>query len=317
MPLKHDADATTGTKLLRFFQRLMADRRRHFQADLAQWLNCSKQTIIRLAREIEGVAGTQLRTGLEGRRRWYQLCPHSRPQLGLDSEELRFLCICRDMARPYLPEQVGQRVDESILRFAMHLAESPSGGLGGNGASRFAFFGKGRIDYTPHFTHIDQLLRAQEEKRICLVRYRPAGRGEAGERRFAVGRMACINNAIYALGADVEEDWRTLRRMTSLAVHRILAVTLTDRPVAFAIPEADPGTFGLPWHEPRTFRIRFAAGKAADYVRERIWADEQTLKDLPDGGLLLEITTRSEPELQAWARSFGDEARLLPTKEKE
>jgi hypothetical protein len=31
------------------------------------------------------------------------------------------------------------------------------------------------------------------------------------------------------------------------------------------LPEAEPNAFGLPWHEPKTFRIRFKAGKAADY----------------------------------------------------
>ena len=46
-------------------------------------------------------------------------------------------------------------------------------------------------------------------------------------------------------------------------------------------------------------------------MRERIWADEQRLEDLPDGGVLLVITTCSEPELHAWVRSFGDSAELL------
>ena len=107
----------------------------------------------------------------------------------------------------------------------------------------------------------------------------------------------------------------TVRRIVCLAVHRIQEVTLTDHFSTVAVPEPSPGTFGLPWHEPRHFRIRFAPGKVADYVRERIWADEQRLEDLPDGGVLLEITTCSEPELHAWIRSFGDSAELLDAAE--
>lgn len=311
MPAKRDMDSTTGAKLLRLFQRLMADRHRHFQADLADWLNCSKQTIIRLTREIEGVIGTQLRTGMDARRRWYQLCPNSRSPLGLDFEELRFLRICRDMAQPYLPAQICQRVDGSIFRFAMLLADAPHLKDAKRQSSSFAFFSKGRIDYTPHFAHINQLVRAQEEQRICLVRYRAAGQNEVKEHRLAVGSMACMNNALYALGADTEEDCRTLRRMISLAVHRILDISLTDKPVTFSIPEPSPGMFGLPWHEPRTFRIHFKAGRVSDYVRERIWAEEQKLEDLPDGSVLLELTTCSEPELTAWVRSFGEDAMLV------
>jgi len=318
MPVKLDVDATTGAKLLRLFQRLMADRRKHFQSDLADWLHCSKQTVIRLTREIEGVIGTQLRTGMEARRRWYQLCPaNARSSLGLDFDELRFLRICRDMAQPYLPKQVRQRVDDSIFRFAMLLADASYAEDTRGQKSGFSFFSKGRIDYTPHFGHIDQLLRAQEEKLVCLVRYRAAGDGDVKEHRFAVGRMACMNNALYALGADVEEDWHTQRRMTSLAVHRILDVILTDKPVTFDIPEANPGMFGLPWHEPRTFRIRFRPGKVSDYVRERIWAEAQKLEEQEDGGVVLEITTCSEPELTAWVRSFGENANLLSAKTEE
>lgn len=305
MPVKRDMDATTGTKLLRLFQRLMVDSRRHFQADLAGWLNCSKQTVMRLTREIENVIGTQLRTGIEARRRWYQLCPGAQLSLGLEQEELRFLRICRDMAQPYLPAQIRRRVDASIFRFAMLLADTsgtPSG---------FVFFSKGRIDYTPHFAHIDLLLRAREGRRICLVRYRAAGGMEEKEHRFVVGRMACMNNALYALGADMEEDCRTVRHMTSLAVHRIVTVRLTDKVVNITVPEANPDMFGLPWHEPRTFRIRFKPGKVSDYVRERIWADAQKLEEQDDGGVVLEITTCSEPELTAWVRSFGEDAQLL------
>jgi hypothetical protein len=35
------------------------------------------------------------------------------------------------------------------------------------------------------------------------------------------------------------------------------------------------------------------------------------MNELDDGGLELTITTRSEPELLAWARSFGEEAELF------
>ena len=34
-------------------------------------------------------------------------------------------------------------------------------------------------------------------------------------------------------------------------------------------------------------------------------------EELEDGGVLLELTTRSEPEVMAWVRSFGEEATLL------
>lgn len=69
---KHDG-ATKGNKLLRLFHLLMLDGRRHFQQDLQEYLNCSKQTVLRLIDEIEGVIGANLTSGLEKKKRWYQI----------------------------------------------------------------------------------------------------------------------------------------------------------------------------------------------------------------------------------------------------
>ena len=57
--------------------------------------------------------------------------------------------------------------------------------------------------------------------------------------------------------------------------------------------------------------VEQVGGLLADYVRERIWATNQQIEDCEDGGLILTLTTRSEPELRAWVRSFGDAAVLL------
>lgn len=120
-----------------------------------------------------------------------------------------------------------------------------------------------------------------------------------------------MNGALYAIGAGVTEDFISVKYFTNFAIHRIQNVILTERRFDVVMPEFAPMAFGLPWHEPRTFRIGFKPGKVADYARERTWADQQRLEDLSDGGLVLEITTRSKPELMAWVRSFGDDANFL------
>jgi len=300
-------DSSKGCKLLRLFQRLMLDGRRHYQADLSEWLSCSKQTVIRLMGDIEGVIGAHLVTGLDGHKRWYQIRSISRSRLGLEFEELRYLSICRDLASPYLPEQIRTRVDESIFNFSMLMADTAYADREKAQCSQFLFHSKGRIDYSPHFEHLERLVTATEEKRICLVHYKAAGRTQIKEHRFAPQRIVSMNNALYVLGASVTEDYMSLRYLTNLAIHRVQDVILTDKPILFDIPEEDPGLFGLPWHEPRTFRIKFKPGRASDYVRERIWSESQELTEEPDGGVILSISTRSEPELSSWVRSFGDE----------
>jgi predicted DNA-binding transcriptional regulator YafY len=187
------------------------------------------------------------------------------------------------------------------------LAES---GQDEEGKERFAFFSKGRIDYRPHLQTIETLLTAIEKRLVCRLSYRALGRAEAGQRLFAPRQFVAMNGALYILGADVENDL-SLRRLTNLAVHRIVSSRLTEKRHNLALPKPQAGAFGLPWHEPRSFRIRFRPGKASDYVRERVWADEQTMEEAADGGLVLSILTRSEPELTAWVRSFGPDAALL------
>jgi hypothetical protein len=311
MPPKMDQDTTPGVRLLRLFRKLMLDGRKHFQLDLADEFQCSPQSIIRMTGEIEAVVGASLESGLEHRKRWYRIKTLSRSRLGLDFEELRYLSVCRDLASPTLPQQVRTRIDDTIFNLSVLMADTEFAEREKAQKPQFAFFSKGRIDYSPFYEYIEKLLEAAEKNCICLVQYRASGKQVAKEHRFAMGRMASMNNALYALGASVTDDLTSMKHPTNFAVHRILDVTLTDKNISFEIPATDFATFGLPWHEPRTFHIRFAPGKAADYVRERIWAENQEIRELKGGGLELKITTRSEPELFAWMRSFGEEAELV------
>jgi predicted DNA-binding transcriptional regulator YafY len=305
MPKKQN-DATSGEKLLRMFRRLMSSGKKHFQIDLAEYLECSPQTIMRMAYEIEGVIGTSFESGIENNRRWYSINSQKHNNLGLDCEELRYLSICRDLSVGVLPEKVIERIDESIFKLAMAMAEPQK-----EFKNQLTFFSKGRIDYAPHLKKIDKLVQAIEQKLVCLIHYKSASRTEPKEHRFAPGRIASMNNTLYVIGANLTDDMKEVRYEQCLAVHRIYEVSATDKHFVFELSELTPDIFGLPWHEPKTFEIRFKAGRAAEYVKERIWSDEQTLTDTDDGGVLLRITTQSEPELMSWVRSFGDEAEIV------
>lgn len=308
MPNKLDPDARTGDKLLRLFRKLLFDNRRHFQQDLAQELNCSPQTVIRLMEQIERAVGIALEVGTEERRRWYRLNPGEKGHLGLDFEELRFLTLCRRMAEGILPEPTLHRVDSTIQRLAMHMADPHF-----QDQDDFAFYVKGRINYTPFAGTIEHLIQAARSHTVCRIRYKAVGKTEPRTHRFIPVRMVAMNNALYALGGQLGDEGLTIEHPCTLAVHRILDLELTGDHVLYQRDDDKGDGFGLPWHEPRVFRIRVAPS-AADYVRERIWAASQRIEDREDGGLILTLTTRSEPELRAWVRSFGEAAELLEVK---
>lgn len=306
-----NTDATTAQRALRLYQKLLLDGRRHFQTDLADYLGCSPQTVMRLIAEIEDMIGPSLVTGLDKRKRWYQIRSISRNRLGLDFEELRYLAICRDLATPYLSDDVKARVDQSIFSFSMLMADQEYAEREKVQKKHLGHCAKGWIDYTPYFGFLEKLVSAADNNQVCLVRYKSPTNRVAKIHRFATARIVSMNGALYAIGASLTEDFKEMRFLTNLAVHRIKDVTLTDKHWEVQLPEEDLGMFGLPWHEPKTFRVKFSPGPVSQYVKERRWSGKQKMRKQPDGSLILELESRSEPEIRAWVRSFGEDAEFL------
>lgn len=310
MPKKLDPDTTPGVKLLRMFRKLMTGGRKHFQLDLAEDLNCSPQAVMRMAHEIESVMGITFESGIEDRKKWYRINSSKRNTLGLEFEELRYLSICRDLSAGILPDKVIERIDSTILNLSVLMAEksySDNYSLD----NKLTFFSKGRIDYAPHMKNIEKLMRAIENKSVCLVQYKSPQQVDSIEHRFVPGRIVSMSNALYVLGLGLNREMTDVKHPTNFAIHRIQDITLTDRQVEIEMPEYKPEVFGLPWHETKTFKVRFKSGKSAEYVKERIWSESQTLTDTEDGGVILELTTQSAPELKAWVRSFGEDAEVI------
>lgn len=308
MAKKFDDRSTASDKVLRLFRILLSSDQRWFLYDLTKKLNCSTQTVTRLAEVIEREIGANLETGKDGRFRWYRLTPKAQPgHLPLEVRELRYLAICRDLAEPYLPAQLFMAFDRDLRRLALFLCDESNFPQPNK---PFAFFSKGYIDYTLFFDEIDRIAQAIDEKMVLQLDYKALGADEVKHYLFAPHRIAGVNGALYVLGAVVNPDLSFSFR-SSFAIHRINKVTLSGERFAVALTELDDRFYGLPWHEPRTFVIHFKAGKSTDYVRERMWTKNQRLRDLANGDLELELTTTAEAELLAWVRSFGSEAQLI------
>jgi len=306
MPAKH-SDALPREKVLVLYQRLTLDIRKHFQADIARDLECSPQTVSRLVDLIERHIGkdSHIEKGLEGRRRYYRLCTKSQDKaLGISSEELHFLAVCRDLAAPYLPESVFDRIGHSLTQLALTLGEQSVPDL------PLGFRSKGYIDYTPHLGTISCLRTAMEKRQVCRVIYTAAGRNEPSVYRYAPGRILVMGGAMYVQGYRLVDGMLAPERPTTFSLHRISDIATTGEFFGFDAAEGGARRFGLDWHEPKRMSVKVAKD-AADYVRDRIWSDDQVIKNHRDGSLTLTVTTTSERELQAWVWSFGGLARVL------
>jgi hypothetical protein len=307
MPKKKNINSTPGDKLLRFFRLLMLDGKRHYQKQLADIFECSPQTIIRLAAELEEVIGGILVKGLDSHKRWYQIKSLSPLSVGMDMEEIRCLSLCRDLGSKILSEDVLSRMDSSLMELSLYLTDMNSPVAK---TDNYLFNGRGYIDYTGKQEIIESLLQAQEERKLCLVSFKEGAHGDFRERNFAPGRILTLNDVLYVLGADLSGDG-ALIQYTNLAIHRIKLVSILDQIHEDDFPNFDPHNFGFNWSPPRRYQIKFKAGKAAEYVGERIWSDNQHLKHLPDGSLMLTLTTRCDREIKSWIQSFGSECSLV------
>lgn len=301
MPQTRNKDTTPRDKLLSVYQRLTLDGRRHYQNDLASEEDCSAQTIARLIPIIEAHLGKDayIESGLDRRRRYYQLRSKNQDKaLGFSFEELHYLTTCRDIAAQFLPESVVERINGSLTSLALHLGEQAVA------KSHVGFRNKGVIDYTPHLATIATLRQAIEKRQICTVLYRANGKSEPRSHRYAPGQLLSMNGTLYVQGYGLAEGSLLKERPTVFSIHRIAEVALAGEYFRFNAADAEAHKFGLSWHEPKRFRVRIAP-EAADYVRDRIWSDDQTIEEQDGGGIILDVTTTSEKELNAWVMSFG------------
>ena len=202
---------------------------------------------------------------------------------------------------------MAERIDRTLTGLALQLGE-------GNGAAMtgapIGFRAKGSIDYSPHLPTIDCLRQAIDRRRVCCVSYRANGRDRARAYRYAPGRILAMSGALYVQGYRLADGSLLKDRPTTFALHRIAEVTPTGEYFSFNAADEDVRSFGLNWHRPKRVRIHVAA-EAADYVRDRIWSDDQIIEDHSDGSITLSVTTTSERELNAWVWGFGGLASIM------
>ena len=310
---RHHSDSNSADKALRLFRILLSSDRRHYLATLCEQLECSAQTVLRLMDSVAREMGENLESGKEGRSRWFRLRPRRSYDKWLHPGRLwRSLVICRDLAAPYLPEQMRQELERELLHCTLTLAEDP---LATKSNERvITFFPKGYIDYTPHFAHLNQLQHAAATGEVLRISYRAAGKSQVKAHLFAIKRLICMSGTIYALGADVDANG-ALRFKSFYPLQRMVKIEPTAIKLQCVLEDSDEHSFGLPWHEPRTFTIKFKTGSSATYVAERIWSRKQHLTVQKDGSVLLTLTTCAEPELRALVRSFGAEAHFVDEKD--
>ena len=146
MSNKIDQLSTASKKALSLFGILLFTQKAYSLKQLAEKLNCSRQTIIRLIEEIELTQAYRIKKWTSERQNWYQVEIHNLPTpLPMTVAEYNQLLLCKEFVSRILP-----REHQSLLEQATNKVAS----LVGHGKNQFKsselYFTKGSIDYNPH-----------------------------------------------------------------------------------------------------------------------------------------------------------------------
>jgi predicted DNA-binding transcriptional regulator YafY len=312
------SDATPAMKLMGLFFLLnQRGNRGGTLTELAELLECSKPTILRLVDQMQSSKEFgHLVAEKVGRQMRYWLRTPPQMRMSISPEGLRQMALCRNLLRQTLPESIKRTLDSTLQEAGAHTREDTPQEAVTIGQS----YVKGRIDNTSHQEKLAVFMKALETRRICVVTYRKSVSALPRDIHFAPKRLVVYHETFQLVGWEVSEKGRRRTDHTTpmhLLLHRCVNVRMTHRgsdhlpDAPAAQPEEGIEYFGIMrTDEPFQVKVLFSP-KSATYVHEREWSghDVKTLRD--DGSLVLEFAAQSRSEVVSMLLGFGAEARVI------
>jgi predicted DNA-binding transcriptional regulator YafY len=311
MPRKIDPDRKYGQKVIQLFVRLLFSRRPHSLTELAEMLGCSKQSVLRLIRDIENAYLVEMERTKRGREAIFELKKEERPTaVHLSQREMDVLWMCATFTEHLVGKRLFEQAKDALYKSQTLMKDEPSRAI-----EHFASFYPGTIDYTPHQETIRTLIEAMNKKRVCKVTYKAASSERAKTFHIKPLKIFSYRDTLYLHALRAKDPWQKKWVQPEfdplLAIHRFKKVDLADRTVPFEVPKnydfekAFNRTFGIIKEESFQVEAEFT-GWAATYVAERMWSPDQEIK-LDGDKVRIRFTASSESEVISWILSFGEQ----------
>lgn len=312
MPAKKDPYASPAEKVMGLFGLMLFTDRKYSLKQLATKFSCSKQSVLRMAEQVERSHVINLKTELVDGERYYWSEKTARMQsLHFTPEELQHLALCRDLVAHLMPIPIQHEIESTLLK-ATALADT--GVLPDSGATCGIQF-KGRIDYSPFYEAIKGLVAASTDRRFCYVQYATNKTSEPKEYLYAPVKLLAYRESLYTHGwlfRDVEDSLPA--HEITFAIQRIKQLDILTEQHQVLVTPPEPKAFGV--MDGEEFRVKVKFGKAvAGYIQERIWSDDQSIRLYQNGNVDLEFTANSWWEVRSWVLSFGSNAKVIYPKE--
>lgn len=312
--MQSHSDTTHGARLLSLYVMLLFNDREYSLTELAAKLDCSKQTVLRLVRELDEAGTAGVSCTKKGNRNFYRIPRAHIPRgtLPLTGDEMEMLLMCRAFTSHLLGPQQFTTAMNAVSKSAKLLHGDRVHDRGAFGVYR-----PGVIDYTPHQKHLALFIEAIDKRCVCEVTYRKIQEQRGKTYRIKPLKIFSNQEAIYLHARDAKTPGQPFKPRPYdplLALHRFTKVELTDTtfkpPADYDFEKAFNRQFGL--IQGKTFQVEAELwGWAAGFAAERRMNPDQTITKGRGGKIRLKFTASSEPEVMAWILGFGGEARLL------
>jgi predicted DNA-binding transcriptional regulator YafY len=156
----------------------------------------------------------------------------------------------------------------------------------------------------------DQLAKATVRRQQLLLQYRKPGQRQSDPRVVDPYHLANINGDWFLFG------FCHLRRaIRTFVPSRIEAIRRTGqtfaRPQSFSLQRQLRDSFGVHSGQGEyQIQVRFDE-MVSDYIRQKKWHPSQQLRELADGGVVLELKLSSLVEIRRWILGWGGAAVVL------
>lgn len=317
MPEKISSYRSYGQKLISLFARLLFSRQSHSLPELSRLLGCSKQTVIRLVRDIKMAYGVEIEESIENRKKYYRIKKKTGvdPFLNLTETEINVLQMCRAFTENLLGRQAFEEAAQALEKSQAHLPDDKR-----SASKHFAAFIPGSIDYTNHHQIIRRLTGAMNKHKICQITYKKIMANKTKTFYIKPLKIFSHKDTIYLHARMARYPGKLFKEPDFdplLAIHRIQKIKITDRffefPKNYDFEKFFNRNFGVIKEEAFEVEVKFK-GYAAQYAAERIWSPDQKLTKKKNGTVKLKFSVSSEPELTGWVLSFADEAKVIKPK---
>ena len=313
MPTKKNQHSSYGQKIVTLFARLLFSKEKFGLIELARQLDCSKQTVMRLIADINQSYGVEVVDSMVGRRKYYQLRQTRKgsPQLSFCHDEVVVLQMCKAFTEHLLGKELFSEASLALDKSQyLHSGSSVS-------PRHFGSFLPGSVDYTPHQQTIRTLIEAMEERKVCKIFYKGAGRERAISFYIQPFKLFSHQDTLYLHAGKARTPGKPFKEAEYnplLVVHRIKQAELTDTsyrlPDNYDFEQFFNQSFGIIKEDAFVVELEFS-GYAAIYVAERIWSPDLEIEELSDGKIRLKFSASSVPELVGWIMWWGDEVKVV------